>query len=108
MNKKQLRPEVEENLIKDVQRLRTKNGYLKKFKCLSSRKNKSRVKKRVIIIGKLRHKYKLQDIFAFDCMPRSTFYYQLKYLADEDKHGEEKEVITKIFKENKGRYDIAE
>ena len=37
-------------------------------------------------------------------MPRSTFYYQLKYLNDEDKHAEEKEVIAQIFKENKGRY----
>lgn len=37
-------------------------------------------------------------------MPRSTFYYQLKHLNDEDKHAEEKEVITQIFKENKGRY----
>ena len=37
-------------------------------------------------------------------MPRSTFYYQLKHLNDEDKHTEEKEVIAQIFKENKGRY----
>ena len=37
-------------------------------------------------------------------MPRSTFYYQLKHLNDEDKHAEEKEVIDQIFKENKGRY----
>jgi integrase family protein len=37
-------------------------------------------------------------------MPRSTFYYQLKHLNDEDKHDEEKEVIVQIFKENKCRY----
>ena len=37
-------------------------------------------------------------------MPRSTFYYQLKHLNDEDKHAEEKEAIAQIFKENKGRY----
>lgn len=37
-------------------------------------------------------------------MSRSTFYYQLKHLNDEDKHSEEKEVISQIFKENKGRY----
>ena len=37
-------------------------------------------------------------------MPRSTFYYQLKHLNDEDTHAEEKEVIDQIFKENKGRY----
>ena len=37
-------------------------------------------------------------------MPRSTFYYQLKHLHDEDMHAEEKEVIVQIFRENKGRY----
>lgn len=37
-------------------------------------------------------------------MPRSTFYYHLKHLHDEDKHAEEKEVISQIFKEIKGRY----
>lgn len=58
----------------------------------------------MIIIDELRRKYRLQDILAFDGMPRSTFYYQLKHLNDEDKHAEEKEVIIQIFKENKGRY----
>jgi len=30
-------------------------------------------------------------------MPRSTFYYQLKHLNDEDKHAEEKEIILFTF-----------
>jgi hypothetical protein len=49
-----------------------------------------------MIIEELRRKYRLQDIPAFDGMPHSTFYYQLKHLHDEDKymHIEEKEVIT--------------
>lgn len=37
-------------------------------------------------------------------MSRSTFYYHLKHLNDKDKHAEEKEVISQIFNENKGRY----
>lgn len=47
-----------------------------------------------MIIDELRRKYRLQDILAFDGMPHSTFYYQLKHLHDEDKLIEEKEVIT--------------
>lgn len=57
-----------------------------------------------MIIDELRRKYRLQDILAFDGMPRSPFYCQLKHLYDEDKHTGEKEVITQIFRENKGRY----
>lgn len=59
-----------------------------------------------MIIEELRRKYRLQDIPAFDGMPHSTFYHQLKHLHDEDKHMhiEEKEVITQIFRENQGRY----
>ena len=34
MRKKQLKPEVEEDLIKEVQRLRMENEYLKKLNAL--------------------------------------------------------------------------
>ena len=37
-------------------------------------------------------------------MPRSTFYYNLKRLQKKDKYSHEKELITQIFHENKGRY----
>ena len=36
-------------------------------------------------------------------LPRSTFYYHVKY-QKEDKYAREKEEIRKIFHENKGRY----
>ena len=36
-------------------------------------------------------------------LPRSTFYYRVKY-QKEDKYAREKEEIRKIFHENKGRY----
>ena len=41
---------------------------------------------------------------AFDGMPRSTFYFYLKKMKQPDKYLELKDVITQIFRENKGRY----
>ena len=43
-------------------------------------------------------------MLAFDGMPRSTFYYNLKRLQKKDKYSHVKELITQIFHENKGRY----
>ena len=43
-------------------------------------------------------------MLAFDGMPRSTFYYNLKSLHKKDKYSHEKELIAQIFHENKGRY----
>ena len=43
-------------------------------------------------------------MLAFDGMPRSTFYYNLKRLHKKDKYSHEKELIAQIFHENKGRY----
>ena len=43
-------------------------------------------------------------MLAFDGMPRSTFYYNLKRLQKKDKYSHEKELIAQIFHENKGRY----
>ncbi len=40
--KKQLRPEVEEDLIKEVQRLRMENEYLKKLEALARKKSAQR------------------------------------------------------------------
>ena len=37
-------------------------------------------------------------------LPRATFYYHLKQQSKPDKYAHEKEVITAIFHENKGRY----
>ncbi|MBQ9767077.1 MAG: transposase [Lachnospiraceae bacterium] len=37
-------------------------------------------------------------------MPRSTFYFYLKRIKQEDKYTELKEIIRGIFHENKGRY----
>ncbi|WRR95069.1 IS3 family transposase [Sinanaerobacter sp. ZZT-01] len=48
--------------------------------------------------------HKLTDLLTFAKMPRSTFYYYLKRMKQQNKYAEVEECIKRIFHDNKGRY----
>ena len=56
------------------------------------------------MIWELRHEFKLSLLLEIAELPRSTYYYYIKHMKDEDKYSEIKKQITDIFHENKGRY----
>ena len=56
------------------------------------------------MIWELRHEFKLSLLLDIAELPRSTYYYYIKHMNDEDKYSEIKKQITDIFHENKGRY----
>ena len=70
---KKLKPEVEEDLLTEVHRLRAENAYLKN-ECLGCRAGTAREKANVI--WELRHEHKL--LLDVAGLPRSTYYYCTK------------------------------
>lgn len=56
------------------------------------------------MIWELRHEFKLSLLLEIAKLPRSTYYYYIKHMKDEDKYNEIRKQITDIFHENKGRY----
>lgn len=56
------------------------------------------------MIWELRHEFKLSLLLEIAELPRSTYYYYIKHMKDEDKYSEIRKKITDIFHENKGRY----
>lgn len=56
------------------------------------------------MIWELRHEHKITLLLDIAKLSRSTYYYYIKHMKDEDKYGEIKEQIADIFHENKGRY----
>lgn len=56
------------------------------------------------MIWELRHEFKLSLLLEIAEPPRSTYYYYIKHMKDEDKYSEIRKQITDIFHENKGRY----
>ena len=55
------------------------------------------------VIQELRQRHSLELLLQIAALPRSTFYYHVKHQKG-DKYAKEKEEITRIFHENKGRY----
>lgn len=55
------------------------------------------------VIQELRQRHSLELLLQIAELPRSTFYYHVKH-QERDKYAREKEEITRIFHENKGRY----
>uniref|UniRef100_UPI00356B6E73 IS3 family transposase n=1 Tax=Serratia marcescens TaxID=615 RepID=UPI00356B6E73 len=78
--------------------LRAENAYLKKLQALFS---KATAKTQVV--DELRSQHKLNTLLRVAELPRSTFFYQKKRLSNES-HRDEKEKITSIFHQHKGRY----
>lgn len=56
------------------------------------------------MIEKLRREFKLELLLEITKLPRATFYYHLKGSKQADRYTTEKEMITAIYHENKGRY----
>lgn len=56
------------------------------------------------MIWELRHEFKLSLLLEIAELPRSTYYYYIKHMKDEDKYSEIRKQITDIFHENKERY----
>lgn len=55
------------------------------------------------VIQELRQRHSLELLLQIAQLPRSTFYYHVKHQKG-DKYAREKEKITRVFHENKGRY----
>ena len=67
--KEQMKPEAEEDLLAEVQRLRAENAYLKKIECLGCREGTAREKAKVI--WELRHEHKLSLLLPYRKAARS-------------------------------------
>ena len=56
------------------------------------------------VVQELRQEYPLALLLSIAQLPRATFYYHLKRMKRADKYEAEKQEISKIYHENKGRY----
>ena len=57
-----------------------------------------------MVVQKLRQKHALNILLSIAQLPRATFYYHLKRMEQVDKYESEKQEITAIYHENRGRY----
>jgi putative transposase len=57
-----------------------------------------------LVVQKLRQKHALNILLSIAQLPRATFYYHLKRMEQADKYESEKQEITAIYHENRGRY----
>jgi putative transposase len=55
-------------------------------------------------VQELRQQYPIAGLLKVAELPRSTFYYQLRVLGRDDKHGELKQAIKTVYERHKGRY----
>lgn len=61
-------------------------------------------KEKVAVIDAMKEKYPLPVLLRKMKLPRSSYYYQIKALATEDKHTHLRHEVDRIFMENKARY----
>ena len=94
--------EVEEDLLKEVQRLRAENVYPKVASLGFGRRAKP--KQKATVIQELRREHDLAILLEIAQLPRSTYYYHGKQRDKGDKYAQAKAEITAIYHENKGRY----
>ena len=59
---------------------------------------------KTLVVQKLRQKHALSILLSIAQLPCATFYYHLKRMKRVDKYESEKQEITAIYHENKGRY----
>ena len=59
---------------------------------------------KTLVVQKLRQRHSLDILLLIAQLPRATFYYHLKRMKQVDKYESEKQEITAIHHENKGRY----
>ena len=77
---------------------------LKKITSLNSGNRKPNKKEKVIAVSELRQEFKFTALLNLANLSKSTYYYVLHSLKRQDKYEDIKELIYKIFNENKGRY----
>lgn len=61
-------------------------------------------KEKVAVIDAMKEKYPLPVLLRKMKLPRSSYYYQIKALAPEDKYKHIRREVNRIFMENKARY----
>lgn len=61
-------------------------------------------KEKVAVIDAMKEKYPLPVLFRKMKLPRSSYYYQMKALATEDKYKHIRREVDRIFMKNKARY----
>ncbi|MFZ7334606.1 IS3 family transposase [Streptococcus pluranimalium] len=92
-----------ERLQKELEYLRAENAVLKKPERIPL-EGRSKAQRATEIIQALRNQFSLETLLEILDLSRSTYYYQVKRLAQGDKDRELKHVIREIYDEHKGNY----
>ncbi|HER6567722.1 TPA: IS3 family transposase [Streptococcus pyogenes] len=92
-----------ERLQKELEYLRAENAVLKKPERIPL-EGRSKTQRATEIIQALRNQFPLEMLLEILDLSRSTYYYQVKRLAQGDKDIELKHVIREIYDEHKGNY----
>ncbi|MEX7643525.1 IS3 family transposase, partial [Stenotrophomonas maltophilia] len=59
---------------------------------------------KTLIVSALKDRFPLAAVLELADLPRSTFYYQLQAQAKPDKHAALKQMIQRVYHEEKGLY----
>uniref|UniRef100_UPI003F5ECFE1 IS3 family transposase n=1 Tax=Streptococcus iniae TaxID=1346 RepID=UPI003F5ECFE1 len=92
-----------ERLQKELEYLRAENAVLKKPERIPL-EGRSKAQRATEIIQALTNRFSLETLLEILDLPRSTYYYQVKRLAQGDKDIELKNLIREIYDEHKGNY----
>ncbi|QVM91196.1 IS3 family transposase [Pseudomonas entomophila] len=92
-----------EQLLAELEYLRMENAVLKELKALRESKERSQTKK-ALIVAKLKDRFPLACLLALVELARSTFYYQVKIQQKPDKDAALKELVQRVYHEEKGLY----
>ncbi|WP_425048964.1 IS3 family transposase [Pseudomonas juntendi] len=90
-----------DQLLAELEWLRMENAYLKKLEEL---KKQERRQPKTLIVSALKDRFPLAAVLELADLPRSTFYYQLQAQAKPDKHAALKQMIQRVYHEEKGLY----
>nr|WP_240979139.1 IS3 family transposase [Pseudomonas putida] len=91
-----------DQLLAELEWLRMENAYLKKPGRTEEAGAKSAQK--ALIVSALKDRFPLAAVLQLADLPRSTFYYQLQAQAKPDKHAVLKQLIQRVYHEEKGLY----
>ncbi|MFJ3319168.1 IS3 family transposase, partial [Herbaspirillum huttiense] len=91
-----------QDLLDEIEYLRAEVDYLKKRKALIQAKKAAAQKAR--LVQELRPHHKLSILLRITGLARSTFYYQVRAQAADDKYAAVKTHICKVYELHKGRY----
>ncbi|MCE0883478.1 IS3 family transposase [Pseudomonas putida] len=91
-----------DQLLAELEWLRMENAYLKKPGGTEEARTKAAPK--ALIVSALKDRFPLAAVLQLADLPRSTFYYQLQAQAKPDKHAALKQMIQRVYHEEKGLY----